>query len=321
MTTILVLGECEDGVLSDVTRQLVTAANTLGGAVTLGIVAGSTDASRVSVSGVDTLATIVIPSGSSDGGESRRQAAEAMIAAFQPEVILMSFSITAASYAGAIAERGNFGFASDIIGLCHDENSGLVARKTVYGGKVVAELGFPTDAPTLLLLRQGIWEPASDGGDAPSSVEVSIDSSIHPKVHHVEFILPESETDLKNAEVIFSIGRGIGGRDNIKEFASLAEDAGAALGASRPVIDAGWLPAGYQVGQTGISVKPRLYVAFAISGAQQHLAGISGARTIVAINSDAAAPIFGVADYGAVADIFEVARELKILLSIQGSAR
>ncbi|RAM35652.1 electron transfer flavoprotein subunit alpha/FixB family protein [Arthrobacter globiformis] len=322
MTKILVLGECTDGTLTDATRELITAASSLGGAVTLGIVAGSTGDVQVSVTGVDTLAATVIPSGSLDA-ESRCQACDALIAAIRPDVILMSFTITTASFAAAIAEARNLAFASDIIGLSYDENGGLIARKTVYGGQVVAELAFPTDEPKLLLTRQGVWEPAPDGGQPSRSIDidVSIDSYIEPRVRHVEFIEPESAGDLKNAEVIFSIGRGIGGRDNIEEFATLAETAGAALGASRPVIDAGWLPTGHQVGQTGTSVKPRVYVAFGISGAQQHLAGITGAKTIVAVNSDAAAPIFGVADYGAVEDIFEVARELKVLLSTSGSVR
>jgi electron transfer flavoprotein alpha subunit len=121
--------------------------------------------------------------------------------------------------------------------------------------------------------------------------------------------------DLKRADVVLAVGRGVGAQENIGVFAELAEQLGAVLGASRPLVDAGWLPPAHQVGQTGVTVKPKVYVAFGISGAIQHLAGMQASKTIVAVNTDEAAPIFNVATVGAVADINEVAEQMKLLLS------
>lgn len=317
MATILVIGETTGGALSDASRELVNAAISLGGPITLGLISAGDGVAPAPLVGVETVATTVVPFLDS---ESRRQAVDALIAHTSPGVVLLPFTITSAAFAAGIAETLNLGFASDIVALSRDAAGNLIAQKSVYGGQVVAELEFPTDSPTLILVRQGVFAPAADGG-SPAVVEVPIDNYVAPKAQHVELIVPESEVDLKNADVIFSVGRAVGGKENIKQFASLAENAGAVLGASRPVIDAGWLPPGHQVGQTGVSVKPRVYVAFGISGAQQHLAGIGGAKTVIAINSDANAPIFGVANYGAVADIFEVAAALKSLLATQGNLK
>ncbi len=120
--------------------------------------------------------------------------------------------------------------------------------------------------------------------------------------------------DLTLADVIFNLGCGVGEQGNIEPFAAVAKRMDVALGASRPLVDAGWLPASHQVGQTGVIVKPRLYVAFGISGAIQHLVGMQASNTVVAINSDPDAAIFDFSDIGAVADINEVAKQMKVLL-------
>jgi electron transfer flavoprotein alpha subunit len=119
------------------------------------------------------------------------------------------------------------------------------------------------------------------------------------------------DVDITKADFLLSIGRGVEEADNIPRFTELAERMGATLSVSRPLVDAGWMPSARQVGQSGKTVKPKVYLALGISGAVQHLAGMSGADTIIAVNTDPEAPIFSVADYGAVADLFEVAEELE----------
>ena len=121
---------------------------------------------------------------------------------------------------------------------------------------------------------------------------------------------PPSDVDITTAEFLLSIGRGIGERENIDRFAELAEKMGATLSVSRPIVDAGWMPSARQVGQSGKTVKPKVYLAFGISGAVQHLAGMKTSGTIIAVNSDPEAAIFDVAHYGAVIDLFAVADEL-----------
>ena len=118
------------------------------------------------------------------------------------------------------------------------------------------------------------------------------------------------DVDITASEFLLSIGRGIEDQDNISQFEELAEKMGATLSVSRPLVDSGWIPNSRQVGQSGKTVKPKVYLALGISGAVQHLAGISGAETIIAVNTDPEAPIFGVAHYGATADLFDVADEL-----------
>jgi electron transfer flavoprotein alpha subunit len=119
------------------------------------------------------------------------------------------------------------------------------------------------------------------------------------------------DVDITKADFLLSIGRGVEEKDNIERFEELAEKMGATLSVSRPLVDAGWVPGARQVGQSGKTVKPRVYLAFGISGAVQHLAGMRTAETIIAVNTDPEAPIFGVAHYGAVMDMFELADELE----------
>ena len=131
------------------------------------------------------------------------------------------------------------------------------------------------------------------------------------RARHVAFVeAPPSDVDITTADFLLSIGRGIGERENIDRFAALAEKMGATLSVSRPIVDAGWMPSARQVGQSGKTVKPKVYIAFGISGAVQHLAGMKTSGTIIAVNTDPEAAIFDVAHYGAVIDLFSVADEL-----------
>jgi len=177
---------------------------------------------------------------------------------------------------------------------------------------VQAELEFPAGSPVILLLRPTAWSPAEGPGQATvTELQVSPRTA---RSRHLEFVeAPPSDVDITTSDFLLSIGRGIGERENIEQFAALAEKMGATLSVSRPIVDAGWMPSARQVGQSGKTVKPKVYLAFGISGAVQHLAGMKTSGTIIAINTDPEAAIFDVAHYGAVIDLFSVADELEKL--------
>jgi electron transfer flavoprotein alpha subunit len=186
------------------------------------------------------------------------------------------------------------------------------AQRGAYGDKLHAELEFPGKECVLLTVRPGIFPVASADGASIPSRAVPINLEGVARTEHVEFVeAGAGDVDITKAEFLLSIGRGIEDKDNIPRFAELAERLGATLSVSRPLVDAGWMPSARQVGQSGKTVKPRVYLALGISGAVQHLAGMRTAETIIAVNTDPEAPIFGVAHFGAVADLFEVADELE----------
>jgi electron transfer flavoprotein alpha subunit len=190
-------------------------------------------------------------------------------------------------------------------------DGGPIATRSAYGGKLVAELEFPDRDRTLLMLRAGAYDPAETGGAAPATraVDVAFEA---PPTEHVEFReAATGDVDITKADFLVSIGRGIDDKDNIPQFEDLAEKLGATLSVSRPLVDAGWMSNARQVGQSGKTVQPKVYLALGISGAVQHLAGMQKADTIIAVNTDPEAPIFGVAHYGAVADLFDVAEALE----------
>ena len=314
MSGVLVVAEYAEGRLADSAHNLVTAALALREPVSLGVVSRNIDQLSVqgAISGVDDILVVRTDSERFDP-EIQSAAVRQMIEQLRPLAIVMAFTIRAASFAAGLAESLNLGFASDVVGLSRGDAGELLAVRPAYGGKVHAELAFSAESPTMALLRPDVWQGAEAGG-APRLRELSFQSSVTSRIRHREYLRPEAGVDLTRADVIFALGRGVGEQKNIELFAEIAKQMNVALGASRPLVDAGWMPAPHQVGQTGVTVKPRLYVAFGISGALQHLSGMQLSKTIVAINSDKDAAIFDFADFGAVADIHEVAKEMRAKL-------
>ncbi len=311
MSGTLVLAEHLGGKLRDVTLELVTAAQGLPRPVTVAVVAASPEAllDSVDVVGVDEI--VAVSAGESDDFENDvyEQAVGALLDDKEPEVILAGFTVNSMDYAPAVAARRGLGFASDVFAVQVEPDGAIVAKRAFYGSKVHGELTFAEGAPTLLLLRPTVWAPAAPGGSAPRS-HLSLETTPSRARHRGYREPPASDVDITTSDFLLSIGRGIGERDNIERFVELAEKMGATLSVSRPIVDAGWMPSARQVGQSGKTVKPKVYLAFGISGAVQHLAGMKGAGTIIAVNSDPEAAIFSVADYGAVLDLFDVADEL-----------
>ena len=239
-----------------------------------------------------------------------QRALEALIESEQPALVLLGHTIDSIGFAPAVAARAGLGFASDVTAIWWAD--GPRARRGAYGEKLQAELEFPGKACTLLTVRPGIFPVAVAGSGSAPARAVSVDLDGAARTEHVEFLeVAAGDVDITKADFLLSIGRGIEDKDNIARFEQLAERFGATLSVSRPLVDAGWMPSARQVGQSGKTVKPRVYLALGISGAVQHLAGMRTADTIIAVNTDPEAPIFGVAHYGAVADLFEVADELE----------
>jgi electron transfer flavoprotein alpha subunit len=224
--------------------------------------------------------------------------------------VLAGHTIDSLGFAPAVAARAGLGFASDVTAVSWADE--LRARRGAYGDKLQAELEFPGKACTLLTVRPGIFPVASAGAGSVPARSVPIDLEGAARTEHAEFVeAGAGDVDITKADFLLSIGRGIEDKDNIPRFEDLAERFGATLSVSRPLVDAGWMPSARQVGQSGKTVKPRVYLALGISGAVQHLAGMRNADTIIAVNTDHEAPIFGVAHYGAVVDLFEVVDELE----------
>ena len=307
MSGVLVVAEHLKGRLRDPSLEAVTAARELGGPVTVLVVAADPQAlvPAVSVEGVDRVLSAAVAAEHFEP-DLYLAAVDAAVAGGDYDAVLAGFTVNSMGYLPALAAERGLGFSSDVFSLRRDAG-GVVATRSYYGSKVHAEVSFP--AAPVLLLRPTAW-PAGTGAATPTvdSLEVA---PVPSRVTHVGFEeAAQGDVDITDADFLLSIGRGVGEKDNIETFQELAEKLGATLSVSRPLVDAGWMPASLQVGQSGKTVKPKVYLAMGISGAVQHLAGMKTSGTIVAVNSDPEAAIFRVAHYGAVADLFAVAEEL-----------
>jgi electron transfer flavoprotein alpha subunit len=307
--SVLVVAEHLRGEVRPVTLELVTAAKELGGPVAVAVIAkdpGSL-ADGVNVEGVDEILAVAVDQEEFEN-DVYQHALEQLLSERDFDVVLLGFTVNSMGYGPALAAKLRLGFASDVFAI-DAQASGLVVERAFYGSKVHAEVEFPGLDGVLLLLRPTAWPPAEGSGSASTTdASVSISGS---RARHKEFVdVATGDVDITTSDFLLSIGRGIGDKDNMPQFEELAGKMGATLSVSRPLVDQGWMPSSRQVGQSGKTVKPKVYLALGISGAVQHLAGMKTSGTIIAVNSDPEAAIFNVAHYGAVADLFEVAEEL-----------
>jgi len=320
MAGILAIAEARQGALREVSFELIGAALALksdsGGPVKVAIVDADAaeHATALGADGVDEVLAVRSPLRDFEAHVEQR-ALEAVIEQERPELVIAAHSIDALGFAPALAAAGGFGFASDVVTLRWDD--GPVATRGAYADKLLAECDFPGKKTTVVLLRVGLVAPAPAGSGGVTVRQVEVEGLADAaRTEHLDYReVQETDVDITKADFLLSIGRGVEDKDNLERFEELAEKLGATLSVSRPLVDAGWMPSARQVGQSGKTVKPRVYLAMGISGAVQHLAGMRGAETIIAVNTDPEAPIFSVAHYGAVKDMFELADELEQALS------
>jgi electron transfer flavoprotein alpha subunit len=315
MALILVIAEQRRGELRPVSLELVTAAQGLrqpGDKVAVAIL--GPDPARftaaLSVAGVDEIIGIATAAAEFDP-DTFESAFGALLPQRQPAVILAAHSVDSFGYTAALAARLGLGYATDVFGVGRIDGQ-LVATRGGYGQKVSVELDFPGRSSVLLGLRASTFKPPE--GKASPAVTTFAAPATASRATGREFaeVGAADDVDMTAATFILTIGRGVGEEAKIPQFRELADAVGATLGCSRPIADAGWLPKSRQVGQSGKTASAcQLYIAMGVSGAIQHLAGMKHIQTIVAVNSDAGASIFGVAKYGIVGDIFEIAEELR----------
>jgi electron transfer flavoprotein alpha subunit len=311
--SVLIVAEHLRGQVRPITLELVSAAKELGDETAVAVIAKdpAAIADQVDVEGVTEIVSVKVDQDEFEN-DVYREAVEQLISDRSPDVVLVGFTINSMGFAPALAAELGIGFASDVFALRRD-GDGLVAERSFFGSKVNAEIEFPGHDRVLLMLRPTSWPPADGVGAA---VEAELDVSISgSRARHLDFeeVAGSGDVDITTADFLLSVGRGVGEKENLTQFEGLADKMGATLSVSRPLVDQGWMPGTRQVGQSGKTVKPKVYLALGISGAVQHLAGMKTSGTIIAVNTDPEAAIFNVAHYGAVADLFEVAEELEKL--------
>jgi electron transfer flavoprotein alpha subunit len=321
MSGILVIAEQRRGELRPVSLDLLSAALRLRRAneeVAVAILSDSPDrfVGALGFAGVDEIVTVKVAAPEFDP-DTFESAVGALIAERKPDVVLVAHSVDSFGFAAALAARLGLGFATDVFNAARIGGE-LVATRGGYGQKVHVEVDFPGRSTVLLAIRGNVFKapeqaasPRITAFDAPQAAS---------RATGREFIELSAgdDVDMTAAEFILTIGRGIGEEAKVPQFRELADAIGATLGCSRPIADAGWLPKSRQVGQSGKTASAcKLYIAMGVSGAIQHLAGMKHVSTIVAVNSDAEASIFGVAKYGIVGDVFEIADELRRIYALR----
>ena len=236
-----------------------------------------------------------------------------LIQARRPAIVLYGATNNGRDVGPRVACALHTGLTADCTGLDIDEQGLLASTRPAFGGNLMATISCPQHRPQMSTVRPGVFKrPEEDEGRQGEiiPVEVKLEESML-RVKLLERVREVTEAvDLEGAEVIVSGGRGLKSAENFSLIRDLAAAMGGVVGASRAAVDAGWIPHAHQVGQTGKTVAPKIYVAVGISGAIQHLAGMSSSDTIIAINKDPDAPIFSVADYGIVGDLFQVVPEM-----------
>jgi len=306
---ILVVVEHRDGVLNRASWEAVAAAQQLVGATPLTIVQlGSADvvSSDLVTAGVGEVVVVADPALESYIPDGYLAALVQVIEARQPRVIVFAHTYQARDFVPALAARLDWPLVTDVVGI----TPGATFLRQMFQGKLIAEVKPMGDGRCVVTVQIGAFRADQvRRGTTPSALvvtPVTIDASAIRQAPEAPFREAKQAVDLGQAARIVAVGRGIKSLDRLPVAQSLADGLNAELAASRPICDNGWLPMERQVGSSGQTVAPKLYVALGISGAIQHLVGMKGSRTIVAINKDADAPIFEVADYGIVGDLFEI---------------
>ena len=305
---IFVIAEQKDGVLNRASWEAVAGAQQLGGPITVvvpgaGASAAVSDLATAESAGVISLEHASLAEYTADGYV---QALAALIQAEKPAHVVFAHTYQTRDYAPRLAAKLDCSIATDCIGV----NPGPLFVRPMFQGKVSADVALDGPAPHVVTFQIGAFR-ADSAKKAASPVPVkqvaaTVDAAAIRQKPEAPFREAKQAVDLSQAERIVSVGRGIKGEEHIAIAKQLAEALGAELAASRPICDAGWLPMERQVGSSGQTVAPKLYLALGISGAIQHVVGMKGARTIVAINKDPEAPIFEIADYGIAGDLFEI---------------
>ena len=315
MSGVLVIAEQRRGELRPVSLELVGAAQGVrraGEPVAIAIIGPDPERfhGALGIAGVDEILSVKVSAAEFDA-DTFEAVIGALIAARQPALVLLAHSVDSFAYAAALAVRHGLGFATDVFSVARTEDA-VVATRGGYGQKVNVEVDFPGRSTVLLAIRGNVFKPPEQ--PATPKITVIEPPAVQSRSVGGDFIEQSAgdDVDMTAAEFILTIGRGIGEESKVPEFRELAETIGATLGCSRPIADAGWMPKSRQVGQSGKTASAcKLYIAMGVSGAIQHLAGMKHVSTIIAVNSDAEASIFGVAKYGIVGDIFEIAEELR----------
>ena len=312
---ILVIAEQKDGKLNRASWEAIAAAQQLsGGAMPIkvaiagqGVAAVAAELAQAAVAEVITVDHATLAHYTPDAFV---QAFEQVIAQASPALVFLPHTYQTRDFSPTLATRLDRAIVTDVIGV-KGSGSDATFSRPMFQGKLTADVKPQGAAPHIATIQIGAFRADQAAkGSAPAAVTaaaVTIDESKLRQKAEAPFQEAKQAVDLSQAERIVSVGRGIKSQENIAIAEQLAKAFGAELAASRPICDNGWLPMERQIGSSGQTVAPKLYVALGISGAIQHLVGMKGSRTIVAINKDADAPIFEVADYGIVGDLFELA--------------
>ncbi len=308
---ILVIAEHRGGALNRATWETVAAAQGTGEPVKVAVLGQGVDAVGAELAAADVSQVILVdaPALAEYTADGFVQAVQGLVDAEKPERVYLPHTYQTRDFAPAVATKLQRPLVTDCVAVKADGGSVAYVRP-VFQGKLQANVVIDGPTPHFVTFQIGAFRAdAMKKGSSPASVvkaAIAIDASRIRQKPEAPFKEAKQAVDLSQAERIVAVGRGIKGQEHLQLARQLAEAMGAELAASRPICDAGWLPMDRQIGSSGQTVAPKLYVALGISGAIQHLVGMKGARTIVAINKDPEAPIFEIADYGIVGDLFEI---------------
>ncbi len=315
---ILVVAEQKDGRLSRVSWEVIAAAQALAGGqtpISVAVLGASVQdaASELSAADVAAVRAVTHDALAAYTPDAYVSALAALIAELSPAHVCLAHTYQTRDFAATLAARLDRTLVTDVIGLSRGGDGTVHFARPMFQGKLVADVVAEGPAPHLVSFQIGAFraDAARRGSGAPvTATPAAIDASRLRQSAEAPFQEAKAAVDLSQAERIVAVGRGIKAQEHLAMAERLAAAFGAELAASRPICDNGWLPMDRQIGSSGQTVAPKLYVAIGISGAIQHLVGMKGSRTIVAINKDPDAPMFEIADYGIEGDLFEIAPAL-----------
>ncbi len=304
---VLTIAEQKNGKISNVSYELISVARKIGGEVMTVCLAESADtvAGDLAARGGGKVLAVSNPALKFFNDDIYGRVISELIKKYQPQLVIGPATFYGKALFGRLAALNDGAMVSDITALNSDGDTISVTRPT-YGGNIIADITGEAGKTMFVTVRPKIFDESKDGDG--EVISESVDAALFESKATVKEMVVDTgqSVNLAEADIIVSAGRGIRGEENIALIQKLADALGAALGASRAIVDSSWIAYSHQVGQTGKTVNPKLYFAIGISGAIQHLVGMQTSKTIVAVNRDKDAPIFNIASYGIVGDLFEI---------------